>query len=1644
MNANRWIKIAGLVLLSLALFKPVSSFAQPMLPPDPYVQLCTWSFEDTNWYSDLGYAPVSFTNLNNPPSFDGNALQVDSTNAAWLQYNIVENDGTTNLTFGNYGGTIELWVLPDWNSGTGPSDWGRLIDVGAYSTNNPSSWWSLYFSPDGSSLNFSSETNGVFTNYLSCPISWDTNTWHFIALTYNRFRSELYIDGQLATNGAAMEYLPSTVVLTNGFFVGGDNTGAAQSRSLIDDMATYSYALSAGEVTNDYVAGLQIMNGGGHTMDSGGGGPSLPGGGSGGGGGSYSPSYAPPDYGTNLWIAQWNMATNTATGTASNTIGDVEYEIQGVTDLTQTTNWTSLGFFYGSETTNWTPLNAISVSLTNNLFVRLRSWIDSENVGIPDWWQLLYFGYVGINPNAPDPAGDGYSNLQEYELGQNPNVFTPPAVNNFIAVLSTNGTNVILSWTPSAGAVQHYALGRYDFDWNTYNYDFTSLGQVGSNTVSSIDSSDTNVINGDIYDTYYQIQAVYTNGTTPATYAWWIQSSPPAPQGLTVTYNSGTGAATVNWQTSPGAVTGYTVLRQNSPTSGFSPIATVSSSLTSYTDNSYPGGNGVEYEVEADYAEGDTAPSDSENPRITPNYTVPAYIVRGPNGLPYLTVAGIPQNVTTFRIYRVATGAAYYPISSYLPQELLSSGVGSGYFDVPATNLANGAVYQLNSTQAPPYGTYQFLIQALGADGLAGDIITNGYVTGDTNRADYNIPFHDGRAQIAQNVNFLLRETQTNSPFKIGSGSSGAPGYSFSADSSYVSAGFHLFNDNNSSPLTLNEFQPFEENNYYKNYCYSGANVDTNGYLNTGIGDNIAWGLPWYWAYFTDSTPTYNFDTYGYVSGASSPSFATVLDSTTTQWQLLANNSSFVSLIFGYTYYIPTAKNVYGLSLISIKWPGWTTPPTFPTASPGTTLTNTSGAWFFQFDQPTLNSNSYYFARHYIDPLPGESGFSVTNTTPVIFTSVGQPFNITAWAKQSLANGFSGKFAFAEQYFDKANLADNSGNITTNQTGILSEYGEFFPTQPGTAILTTKADGALGTVGQCKVNVIGLNVDANHDGAMDLTFGGKDQTLPSKPYVFWCNNNFDRLHKVDGSDLEQDDVLQGMRDSHNLDPNDSDCNYTVGGNRVIPCVRDLEDFSRLWVSGFNSNVLASLPSGSTVTLTWGNVSDGNPTIDLFTAADTNGGTGYLTNSTIAAQQTNSAQCPYVGRLAPGGSLQLNASQFTNNWAGSYFIWCGVDNGSGQLTLSIADANGNPLGQASVYIQIKDIKQMYERWTVGDVGNAPPVNVAANPIDGLPIGTPAFQYTTPVPTNTPYILFVHGWNMQIWEKDRFAETAFKRLYWQGYQGRFGEFRWPTFNSFPFGEFSSQAVNLRNFDDSESNAWASSVGLLNKLTSLNAQYPSQVYLIAHSMGNIVAGEALRLAGSSQVVNSYIAMQGAVSAHAYDQNTATRSYSFSTPDDYASYWTNGVPYFSGSAGAGTYVNLFNTNDYALHSSTFSWEFDQDTKPDDSITGYPGYHYNVSSLHPNGFYAQYGSGTNAYQNFNFPGDTYTIFAYCDQARSYALGAQVGVAGVFATSKEINLSQSPYNFDQTHKSHSGEFRSDNAQRWQFWNTVLIQMRLNN
>jgi len=292
-------------------------------------------------------------------------------------------------------------------------------------------------------------------------------------------------------------------------------------------------------------------------------------------------------------------------------------------------------------------------------------------------------------------------------------------------------------------------------------------------------------------------------------------------------------------------------------------------------------------------------------------------------------------------------------------------------------------------------------------------------------------------------------------------------------------------------------------------------------------------------------------------------------------------------------------------------------------------------------------------------------------------------------------------------------------------------------------------------------------------------------------------------------------------------------------------------------------------------------------------------------------------------------------------------------------------------------------------------------------------------------------------METWEKDRFAETAFKRLYWQGYKGRFGSFRWPTDNN--FGQVGTGSRNTplndpQNFDNSEFHAWFSGLGLKNKLVDLKAEYGNNdVYLMAHSMGNVVAGEALRLAGTNKVVNTYIAMQAAIASHGYDATTPSRTLTYlgvnqdsGTPNRYANYYTNGAPcYFNNSAGAGTYANFFNTNDWALDVD--HWQLNQNFKPDLA------YSWNGTNFLAGSYV------------LNFPQDTYQIFSYCDEARCFALGAQASVGGAFqklGVPQEVDLSAAPYNFGTTHKYHSGEFRSDNSQRWQFWNTVLLKMNL--
>lgn len=1024
-------------------------------------------------------------------------------------------------------------------------------------------------------------------------------------------------------------------------------------------------------------------------------------------------------------------------------------------------------------------------------------------------------------------------------------------------------------------------------------------------------------------------------------------------------------------------------------------------------------------------------------------------LVIGWQGRLYCIFQNLPADLSNVRIYRQASlafgldGNAMSSdyTSDYSFYENTPSPVNDDYFEIPASSITNG-ICVLPDSQLPPYFAYNLCIQTVRSNGVASGWAQPS-VPGDWFFTAASTPFVDARSQLKDNLRFLLRSATSYSPFAFQVYIDGYSSF-FTWPNNYVFADCYYsgianyYDEFDEFPIwQFNDFRPINDNCFYRNFLFDQTQLAANGFLDTGCYQATSYYVQsngYNHSEFSISItnlPSYYFDLAGYFS-MTNPSVPTSqLTTTPSQWIL--PSYSHVGGLAGGTF-ATGQHNGYGLPYVSEKLAYVTNGQSLlATFYPGNTLpSGVSGVSYLEMAQPDFQSAGYYFARPGIDLMPEQAGFATTNATPFMVQSIGSSQQIAGYAKLGIQNGYSGVYGYLGQYFDQAYKVNTNGTATANTTGILSPQGNFFATDPGQVALVTMPDVDTGARGTCTVYCVSLQLDANHDGNMDLSFNGADATSAANPAQIWVNNNYDRGHTVDGNDFEQDDLSPAQVANLNVPAEQKvpDCRFVNNGLPAIPCTRDLEDYFRLWLPGIAS-AMKAMPANYTVQLTL----TGDGQIRIFHAVEPDGGTNYLFDAATASNQVAQSASLYVGLLTSSSPIVFNRSTNFNE----HFIVCGAQTGSAQVDLQILDGNGNVVADSPTYIQINDIKLMYERWTVGDTPSIAPKTMPL--LDSSDLTNPptsAFQYTPPQDTTTPYILLVHGWNMERWEKDRYAEAAYKRLYWQGYKGRFGIFRWPTGNG--ISDTLSAVLHARNYDNSEFTAWQSAVGLTNLLTQLNAEYPGHVYLMAHSMGNVVAGEALRLA-SSQLVNAYVAMQGAVPAHCYDNSTVNRTTS-SVPDRHGHYWTDSSPsYFNASAGAGKYVNFQNTNDYALSK----WTLDQNLKPDNGIWGiginYPGYFYSSSS----GFYKIVGSTTNGTIYLNFPANTYEIFAYDVPAWSYALGAQPGVGGVFKvgqTYRQIDLNAAPYGFGAAHKGHSAQFRSDNMSRAVFWNTLIDQMGL--
>jgi hypothetical protein len=224
-----------------------------------HARLGSWRFNAGDWKGERGQSPLLATNVQSVAGFDGNALQVNSTNGpAILKYRGVETDGAQNIDC--RAGSIRLLYKPFWSSkgrgGNGPGNWVRLLELGAYTTNASTGWFALSIDPAGTNVWFTTQDNRGNTSSnvanvgigLGANISFTANEWAELLLTYTNNRVQLWKDTGLYMDAAVSNLpVPPAGVGSLGFTLGSATNGDYQARGLVGEFEILNYPLGRGE-----------------------------------------------------------------------------------------------------------------------------------------------------------------------------------------------------------------------------------------------------------------------------------------------------------------------------------------------------------------------------------------------------------------------------------------------------------------------------------------------------------------------------------------------------------------------------------------------------------------------------------------------------------------------------------------------------------------------------------------------------------------------------------------------------------------------------------------------------------------------------------------------------------------------------------------------------------------------------------------------------------------------------------------------------------------------------------------------------------------------------------------------------------------------------------------------------------------------------------------------------------------------------------------------------------------------------------------------------------------------------------------------------------------------------------------------------
>ena len=552
-----------------------------------------------------------------------------------------------------------------------------------------------------------------------------------------------------------------------------------------------------------------------------------------------------------------------------------------------------------------------------------------------------------------------------------------------------------------------------------------------------------------------------------------------------------------------------------------------------------------------------------------------------------------------------------------------------------------------------------------------------------------------------------------------------------------------------------------------------------------------------------------------------------------------------------------------------------------------------------------------------------------------------------------------------------------------------------------------------------------LAVDGNKDGNID--FMDNDD----KEYLFWVNDDNDKIR-----------YNENMWQEDDFNENNPNCE-----NNKIDCLRDLEDFERLHfiVPSRMANLLDAGPYGPKLAI----VADNGLELNLFPAV--NEEKDYVTDKTIASSQANKERLVSVtNKYEPIDKSRVQYGKLTP------FIFEGKHEGDGTVYLQVR-MNNMVVCNSPLVMKLGNIKSFYRCFKTGINGQMLDDNVAGTYVERE---TPIFNYNAR--NNNELAIFVHGWNIEAWESERWAETMFKRLWHQDYEGQVAIYLWPCLTH-------SRMIPPRdNFDRSEYRGWQSGTVLKDLLVNLRKNRNLKLSLLAHSQGNVVVGESLKSYDKSGLVDNYVASQAALSAHFYD-NKLNQAAIF--PGTTGPETPNVIGfYFSGKDGGKSepylksvvdgkvsqkFVRYYNEEDYAFQWK--SWHGNNCLKPDSAglLHLFPWWIEIFVSPEKDLFYGysgkvdEYRQGKDRFYWNNpvmpfdqrilvFPKDRYEIFAFCAESRNRPVGTVT--QSILGFDCEFDLI-SNLHYDEQHYSHSKEFRSNIINELDYWKQFLSDIK---